>query len=74
MVFKITPASSLTTICFVQKITYADGSRTIGGGYEELSAGVPDCLLHQLIKKILTCLQSEISCLNHQYPFIMDLL
>jgi hypothetical protein len=66
MVFKITPASSLTTICFVQKITYADGNRTIGGGNEDLSAVVPDCILHQLIKQILACLQLEIACLNQK--------
>jgi hypothetical protein len=36
MILKITPAFSLGTICFVQKIRYAAGNRKIGGGHEIL--------------------------------------
>jgi hypothetical protein len=36
MIFKFAPASSLTAIWFVQKLTNADGNLTTGGGYEDL--------------------------------------
>jgi hypothetical protein len=36
MVFKFAPTASFMTICFVQKITNANGNRTILGGLEDL--------------------------------------
>ena len=43
-------------------------------GMKYLSAVVPDCLLHQLIKQILACLQLEIACLRLKFEKVENLL